>query len=221
MCFTEIQAVFAEELMPTAAAILDRHVGVIDESGFVKAGKESVGVAHQWCGRLGKSTNCQVGCSWSGVTPGGTAFLDAQLFLTEECAADKAHRQKTRVPKEVEFQTKPQIAAEMIRADSRRGQGAFRLDHGRRIVRLQRRLPRRLGGDGPAVRGGGQEEHDRVYRRSGDPARCLSRARRSKAEAWLLPYPQVRSVEKVAASLAARSMAAAGLAGRGEGAVGA
>ena len=113
--FQEIQAVFAEELMPTAAQSSTGVVGVIDESGFVKAGTESVGVAHQWCGRLGKSANCQVGVFLTGVTPGGTAFLDAQLFLTEERAADKAHRKKTRVPQNVKFQTKPEIAAEMIK----------------------------------------------------------------------------------------------------------
>jgi SRSO17 transposase len=50
-----------------------------------------------------------------GVTPGGVAALDAQLFLTEDWAADRMRRKKTRVPKEVKFQTKPQIAAEMIR----------------------------------------------------------------------------------------------------------
>jgi SRSO17 transposase len=113
--FAEIQAVFAEELMPSSAQSSIGTVGVIDESGFVKAGKESVGVAQQWCGRLGKSANCQVGVFLVGVTPAGTAFLDAQLFLTEERAADKAHRRKTRVPAKVKFQTKPQIAAEMIR----------------------------------------------------------------------------------------------------------
>ncbi|MGA2253743.1 MAG: IS701 family transposase [Thermoguttaceae bacterium] len=113
--FREIRAVFAEELMPTAGEGPIGTVGVIDESGFVKAGTESAGVAQQWCGRLGKSANCQVGVVLAGVTPGGTAFLDAQLFLTKERAADKAHRKKTRVPKKVKFQTKPEIAAEMIR----------------------------------------------------------------------------------------------------------
>lgn len=113
--FQEIQAVFAEELMPTAAEWSIGTVGVIDESGFVKAGTESVGVARQWCGRLGKAANCQVGVFLAGVTPGGSAILDARLFLTEEWAADKARRKKTRVPKEVKFRSKPQIAAELIR----------------------------------------------------------------------------------------------------------
>jgi SRSO17 transposase len=113
--FREIQAVFVEELVPTTADWSLGTVGVIDESGFKKAGTESVGVASQYCGRLGKTENCQVGVFLVGVTPGGTAALDAQLFLTETWAADRKHRKKTRVPKEVKFQTKPQIAAEMIR----------------------------------------------------------------------------------------------------------
>jgi len=113
--FQEIQAVFSEELVPTTAQWSIGTVGVIDESGFVKAGTESVGVARQWCGRLGKTANCQVGVFLTGVTPGGTAMLDAQLFLTEEWIADKARRKKTRVPPEVKSQSKPQIAAEMMR----------------------------------------------------------------------------------------------------------
>ena len=113
--FAEIQAVFAEELMPTCDQWEIGTVGVIDESGFVKAGTESGGVDQQWCGRLGKTANCQVGVFLTGVTPGGAALLDAQLFLTEQWAADKERRQKTRVPKDVKFQSKPQIAAEMLR----------------------------------------------------------------------------------------------------------
>jgi SRSO17 transposase len=113
--FREIQAVFAEELAPTTANWSLGTVGVIDESGFEKAGTESVGVASQYCGRLGKTENCQVGVFLVGVTPGGTAALDAQLFLTEGWAADRKRRKKTRVPKHIKFQTKPQIAVEMIR----------------------------------------------------------------------------------------------------------
>jgi SRSO17 transposase len=113
--FREIQAVFAEELVPSTAHSALGTVGVIDESGFVKAGTESVGVAVQWCGRLGKTQNCQVGVYLMGVTPAGTAVLDAQLFLPEEWTADRQRRKKTGVPCEVKFQSKPQIAAEMIR----------------------------------------------------------------------------------------------------------
>lgn len=123
--FAEIQAVFAEELVPSASQWSIGTVGVIDESGFVKAGTESVGVTSQWCGRVGKTTNCQVGVFLTGVTPAGVATLDAQLFLTEDWIADQRRRQKTGVPQAVRFQTKPQIAAEMIRRTSAAGKVCF------------------------------------------------------------------------------------------------
>jgi SRSO17 transposase len=113
--FREIQAVFAEELVPTTDQWSIGTIGVIDESGFVKAGTESAGVARQYCGRVGSTQNCQVGVFLAGVTPGGTAILDAQLFLGNEWIADKRRRKKTRVPREVKFQSKPEVAAEMIR----------------------------------------------------------------------------------------------------------
>ena len=123
--FQEIQAIFAEELAPTSGQWSLGTVGVIDESGFPKAGTESGGVARQWCGRLGKTENCQVGVFLVGVTPGGVAALDAQLFLTEEWIADRKRRRNTRVPKEVRFRTKPQIAAEMIRRTRAVGKAAL------------------------------------------------------------------------------------------------
>jgi SRSO17 transposase len=123
--FQEIQAIFAEELAPTGVQWSLGTVGVIDESGFQKAGTESVGVARQWCGRLGKTENCQVGVFLVGVTPGGVAALDAQLFLGEEWIADRKRRRNTRVPKEVRFRTKPQIAAEMIRRTRAVGKAAL------------------------------------------------------------------------------------------------
>jgi SRSO17 transposase len=113
--FAEIQAVFAEELVPSAKDSPIGTVGAIDESAFVKSGSESVGAAEQWCGRLGNTANCQVGVFLVGVTPGGTAMLDAQLFLPAGWIHDRRRRKKTHVPPEVKFQSKPQIAAEMIR----------------------------------------------------------------------------------------------------------
>jgi SRSO17 transposase len=110
----EIQAVFNEEFVPTASQSPIGTVGVIDGSGFVKHGPESVGVQRQWCGRLGKKENCQVGVFLLGVTPAGNALLDHQLYLPETWAADEARRKKTRVPAEITFQTKPQIAAALV-----------------------------------------------------------------------------------------------------------
>jgi len=110
----EIQAVFNEEFVPTAGEWAIGTVGVIDGSGFVKRGSESVGVQRQWCGRLGKKENCQVGVFLLGATPAGNALLDHQLYLPKDWAEDSARRKKTRVPAEITFQTKPEIAAALV-----------------------------------------------------------------------------------------------------------
>jgi SRSO17 transposase len=110
----EIQAVFNEEFVPTAREWAIGTVGVIDGSSFVKRGSQSVGVQRQWCGRLGKEENCQVGVFLLGATPAGNVLLDYQLYLPESWAADAARRKKTRVPAEITFQTKPQIAATLL-----------------------------------------------------------------------------------------------------------
>jgi SRSO17 transposase len=114
----EIQAVFKEEFVPTARRWPIGTVGVIDGSGFVKRGTASVGVERQWCGRLGKKENCQVGVFLLGVTPAGSALLDHQLYLPEAWAADADRRNKTRVPPEIAFQTKPEIAAALVARSS-------------------------------------------------------------------------------------------------------
>ena len=115
----EIQAVFADELVPTAAASPIGVVGVIDESGFAKKGDHGAGVGRQDNGRLGKQDNGQVGVFLVGVTPGGSALLDHQLYLPEDwCEETKAcrdRRQKVHIPESASFQTKPQIAAGLIR----------------------------------------------------------------------------------------------------------
>lgn len=106
----ELQTVFAEELVPSTAQWSLGTVGVIDEAAFPKKGSASVGVKRQWCGRLGKKENCQVGVFLVGVTPAGTALLDHQLYLPREWTRDRKKRKETRIPKGLRFQTKPQIA---------------------------------------------------------------------------------------------------------------
>src|SRR5919112_4293156 len=76
----ELQSLFADELVPTAAGSPIGVVGVADESGFAKKGGHSAGVARQYNGRLGKGDNCQVGVFLVGVTPGGAALLDHGLY---------------------------------------------------------------------------------------------------------------------------------------------
>jgi SRSO17 transposase len=121
----ELQAAFAEELVPSCREWSIGTVGVLDESSFEKSGSESVGVARQYCGRLGKVENCQVGVFLVGVTPDGTCPLDQQLFLPEAWIKDKKRRRKTQVPKEITNRSKPEIAAEMIRRTHEAGQVKF------------------------------------------------------------------------------------------------
>jgi SRSO17 transposase len=115
----EIHAVAADELVPTAAGSPIGTVGVVDESGFTKKGDQSAGVDRQHNGRLGKEDNCQVGVFLVGVTPGGAALLDHGLYLPETwCEDTKAcrdRRDKVHIPEAVPFETKPQIAARLIR----------------------------------------------------------------------------------------------------------
>lgn len=110
----EIQALFAEELGPSAADWPIGVVGVLDGSSFVKRGLESVGVKRQWCGRLGKTENCQVAEFLLGVTPAGCGALDQQLYLPREWANNASRRRKTRVPKEIEYRSQNQIALDLF-----------------------------------------------------------------------------------------------------------
>jgi SRSO17 transposase len=91
---------------------------MVDESGFVKKGKESVGVARQYCGTLGKVENCQVGVFAAYASRQGYALVDKRLFLPElwfsEAYAERRH--KCQVSADLTFQTKPQLAAKMIKA---------------------------------------------------------------------------------------------------------
>ena len=121
----QIQAVFAEQLVPSTAEWSIGTVGVIDESGFVKKGTASVGVQRQYCGRVGKKENCQVGVFLVGVTPAGTALLDHQLYLPENWAADAERRQKTAVPEAIAFRTKPQIGLELLARTRQQGSVSF------------------------------------------------------------------------------------------------
>lgn len=88
---------------------------IVDDTGFPKKGKESVGVAHQYCGQLGKQENCRVAVSWSVSTAALSLPVAYQLYLPENWANDATRRKKTGVPEQVKFQTKPRIALDQIR----------------------------------------------------------------------------------------------------------
>src|SRR5258706_5291817 len=88
---------------------------IVDDTGFPKKGKESVGVARQYCGQLGKQDNCRVAVSLSVSTGTLSVPVAYQLYLPESWAGDAARRTKTGVSAEIQFQTKPQIALHQLR----------------------------------------------------------------------------------------------------------
>ena len=105
-------------------------VWIMDDTSFPKQGSHSVGVHHQYCGQLGKQANCQVAVTLSIANHHASLPIAYRLYLPEKWAEDAARRKKTRIPREIEFKTKPQIAFEQIRAASAAGvpRGAVLMD---------------------------------------------------------------------------------------------
>ena len=87
---------------------------VVDETGFLKKGAKSVGVARQYSGTAGRIENCQVGVFLGYATRRGRALLDRALYLPKEWAQDSGRRKEAGVPKAVEFATKLVLARRMI-----------------------------------------------------------------------------------------------------------
>ena len=105
-----------EELTRQIARDLGDPEGVLvfDPSSFPKSGRESVGVARQWCGRLGKVENCQVAIYLGYVSRHEHAIVDTRLFLPREWTSDKARMKKAGVPKGTKFRTRHKLALEML-----------------------------------------------------------------------------------------------------------
>jgi SRSO17 transposase len=93
-------------------------VVIVDESGFPKKGHDSVGVARQYCGALGKVENCQVGVFAAYASQHGYALVDKRLFMPEPWFTEAYTRRRTQCQASDDggFQTKPQLAAAMLRA---------------------------------------------------------------------------------------------------------
>jgi SRSO17 transposase len=104
------------ELVRQVAQRLGQADGVLvfDPSAFVKQGKKSVGVQRQWCGRLGKVENCQVGVYLGYVSHLGHTLVDYRLYLPEDWARDKQRRKEAGVPKEIRFATRHELALAML-----------------------------------------------------------------------------------------------------------
>jgi len=100
---------YALETLANEDAVL-----VIDETGFLKQGKASCGVARQYTGSAGKITNCQIGVFACYVSHHGHAFIDRALYLPKEWTDDPKRLKAAHVPEDVSFASKPQIARRMI-----------------------------------------------------------------------------------------------------------
>jgi SRSO17 transposase len=104
----DLQAYVVEHLGDPQAVL------VVDETGFLKKGRKSVGVQRQYSGTAGRIENCQIGVFLVYASPGGRTFLDRELYLPKEWAADAERRAEAGVPEMVEFGTKPQLARVML-----------------------------------------------------------------------------------------------------------
>jgi SRSO17 transposase len=100
---------YAVETLAEPDAVL-----VVDETGFLKQGKASCGVARQYTGSAGKITNCQIGVFAAYVSGKGHAFIDRALYLPKAWTDDQSRMAAAQVPEGVPFATKPQLARAMI-----------------------------------------------------------------------------------------------------------
>lgn len=94
---------------------------IIDESSFIKKGKHSVGVARQWCGRLGKVDNCQVGVFAALGTGKHASLVDVKLYLPREWTDDKERCKKAGIPDDIVFKSKCSLAEEIVKESRKRG----------------------------------------------------------------------------------------------------
>jgi SRSO17 transposase len=89
---------------------------VFDPSAFPKKGRHSAAVARQWCGRLGKVENCQVGIFMGYVSRSEHALVDVRLYVPQEWTKDRRRRKQCGIPKELRYQTRHEMALEMLKA---------------------------------------------------------------------------------------------------------
>src|SRR5271169_3200275 len=105
-----------ELVLPAIEAQGKIEAWIVDDTGFAKKGVHSVGVARQYCGRLGKTDNCQIAVTLLIANHAASLPIAYRLYLPDDWADDAARRKKAHVPDDVQFQTKPEIALDQIRA---------------------------------------------------------------------------------------------------------
>src|SRR5499425_2320473 len=110
-----------EQVAPSMTRSGPIEVWIIDDTGFPKKGRHSVGVHHQYCGQLGKQANCQVAVTLSIANHHASLPIAYRLYLPKEWIDDAPRRKKAHVPAAIAFKTKPQIALEQIRAALKAG----------------------------------------------------------------------------------------------------
>ena len=171
---------------------------IIDDTSFPKQGTHSVGVHHQYCGQLGKQANCQVVVTLSIANHHASLPIAYRLYLPQAWAEDAARRKKARVPEQITFKTKPEIALEQIRAACAAGvpRGVVLMDAS---LRFQQRAAQRRQRAGAQLCG-----RDRV---DGQSARGVDR--------WRQAGPRL-SVKKLAFGLPKACLAHDHMAGRHE-----
>ncbi len=113
---TAVLAKVREIVVPTIERAGPIEAWIIDDTGYPKKGKHSVGVARQYCGQLGKQDNCQVAVTLSLANHAASLPVAYRLYLPQDWAEDPARRKKAGVPEGIPFQTKPEIALDQIRA---------------------------------------------------------------------------------------------------------
>lgn len=104
----DLQAYVCEHLADAEGVL------IVDETGFLKKGEQSVGVQRQYSGTAGRIENCQIGVFLAYAAARGHTFLDRALYVPEEWAGNQPRRRAAGIPKEIRFATKPALARQMI-----------------------------------------------------------------------------------------------------------
>jgi len=111
----EVLGKVQEMVLPSIERYGPIEAWIIDDTSFPKQGRHSVGVAHQYCGQLGKQANCQVAVTLSLANHDASLPVAYRLYLPKAWAEDDVRRVKAKVPEDIAFKTKPEIALEQIR----------------------------------------------------------------------------------------------------------